>query len=75
MLSNSKGWDPLVVGILKKVKSCLKWNLADLQVLDTWRSKSGKVVLLGDAAHACLPFVFSLKLSLTEVGTRSCNGR
>lgn len=57
MVENFENWDPLLVKVLKKVKECLKWNLADLPLLDTWRSKSGKVVLIGDASHATLPFV------------------
>jgi salicylate hydroxylase len=47
------------VRVLEKVKQCLKWNLADLPLLDTWRSKSGKVILIGDASHATLPFVIT----------------
>jgi hypothetical protein len=59
MVDNFASWDPLLVRVLNKVQECLKWNLADLPLLDTWRSKSGKVVLIGDASHATLPFVFS----------------
>jgi salicylate hydroxylase len=57
MVGNFADWDPLLVRVLKKIQDCLKWNLADLPLLDTWRSKSGKVVLIGDASHATLPFV------------------
>lgn len=35
----------------------LEWKLADLDELPTWCSKSGKVVLLGDAAHAQRPYM------------------
>src|ERR1700737_526286 len=59
MIYNFASWDPLLVRVLEKVKQCLKWNLADLPLLDTWRSKSGKVVLIGDASHATLPFVIT----------------
>jgi salicylate hydroxylase len=58
MVDNFAMWDPLLVRVLKKVTECLKWNLADLPLLDTWRSKSGNIVLIGDACHATLPFVF-----------------
>lgn len=57
MVENFATWDPLLVRVLKKITECLKWNLADLPLLETWRSKSGKVVLIGDASHATLPFV------------------
>jgi salicylate hydroxylase len=62
MVGNFEAWDPLLVRVLKKITECLKWNLADLPLLDTWRSKSGKVVLIGDASHATLPFVRFLLL-------------
>jgi len=57
MIDNFAPWDPLLVRVLRKVKDCLKWNLADLPLLNTSRSKSGRVVLIGDASHATLPFV------------------
>jgi salicylate hydroxylase len=74
MVGNFETWDPLLVLVLKKVTECLKWNLADLPLLDTWRSKSGKVVLIGDASHATLPFVRRRNDPLILVGTRRCNG-
>jgi salicylate hydroxylase len=33
----------------------MRWRIARAKPLDTWRSKEGKVLLLGDAAHAMLP--------------------
>ena len=57
MIENFATWDPLLVRALKKIKECLTWNLADLPLLDTWRSKSENVVHIGDASHATLPFV------------------
>ena len=36
-------------------KDCLVWRASDLPTLPTWRSPSGKVLILGDAAHAILP--------------------
>ena len=52
-----EGWDPLIARILSKVPACLKWQLVELEKIPTWVSSSGKVVLLGDAAHAMLPFL------------------
>lgn len=35
----------------------LQWKLADLSQLPTWSSENGRVVLVGDAAHAQRPFL------------------
>ncbi|KAL1966637.1 hypothetical protein VTN77DRAFT_4048 [Rasamsonia byssochlamydoides] len=50
-------FDPVIRKVLSKVSGCLKWKLADLPPLPTWVSRSGKVVLIGDAAHAMLPYL------------------
>lgn len=55
-------WDPVLQKILRNVESCLKWKLAYLPPLETWVGESGKVVIIGDAAHGMLPYV-SLILS------------
>jgi salicylate hydroxylase len=36
-------------------ENCHLWNVAQLPDLPTWVSRTGKVVLLGDAAHAMSP--------------------
>jgi salicylate hydroxylase len=51
------GFDPLIRKVIDKVSTCLRWTLADLPPLPTWLSQSGKVVLIGDAAHAMVPFL------------------
>jgi salicylate hydroxylase len=48
-----EGWDPRVVRLLQAVETCFWWGLYDRKPLDTW--SSGRLVLLGDAAHAMLP--------------------
>ena len=50
-------FDPLIQRVLLKVKSCLKWALADLPPLSRWVSESGLVVVIGDAAHAMVPYL------------------
>ena len=50
-------FDPVIQKVIAKVTSCWRWTLADLPQLPSWVSKSGKVVLIGDAAHAMVPFL------------------
>ncbi|KAJ5215522.1 uncharacterized protein N7498_001967 [Penicillium cinerascens] len=40
---------------LEHIQHAEKWQMATGPELDTWRSASGRIVLLGDAAHAMLP--------------------
>jgi salicylate hydroxylase len=47
------GWDPRVVRALEAVESCFWWGLYDRRPLERW--SNGRLVLLGDAAHAMLP--------------------
>ena len=37
-------------------ENCSLWKLSELPELDRWHSGDGKVVLVGDAAHAMLPY-------------------
>ncbi len=50
-------FDPVIRKVISKVTNCLKWTLADLPPLQSWLSKSSKVILIGDAAHAMVPFL------------------
>ena len=38
------------------------WRLSELPELETWSSKNGRVVLMGDAAHAMLPYAEAVSL-------------
>jgi salicylate hydroxylase len=57
MRNHYKNFDPIVRQLLTHVKSVLKWVLADMPTLPRWVSKSGQVALIGDAAHAMLPYL------------------
>ncbi|KAH6654607.1 hypothetical protein BKA67DRAFT_284225 [Truncatella angustata] len=46
--------DPLHA-CLEHVESCIRWPIAVAPPLKTWRGVSGRVLLLGDAAHAMVP--------------------
>jgi salicylate hydroxylase len=48
------GWDPRVQQVLARADSVTLWGLYDRPVRD--KLDFGRVVLLGDAAHAVLPF-------------------
>ena len=51
------GWHPMVSSVIDAVNkdSCYRWALYDHSPLEQWSSK--RVTLLGDAAHATLPFM------------------
>jgi salicylate hydroxylase len=48
-------WDPMVEAIIGQVTSTFRWGLYDREPLATWTS--GRLTLLGDAAHPMLPHV------------------
>ncbi|KAK9450072.1 3-hydroxybenzoate 6-hydroxylase-like protein [Limtongia smithiae] len=55
--NNYADWDPKLVKILHKVQACLKWKITYVRELPSWVSKSGRIALLGDSAHATVPFL------------------
>lgn len=56
VLNEFEGWDPRLIKLLKHLpEKCLEWKLCDLEPMDNWTLPGGKIVLLGDAAHAVLP--------------------
>jgi salicylate hydroxylase len=53
--SRFEDFHPAIRTILLRAESCWKWRLAEIPALPSWISENGRVVLLGDAAHAMLP--------------------
>ena len=43
--------------IVQKKKSIHNWPLFEVEPLDKWVSDSGKFILIGDAAHAMVPYL------------------
>ena len=54
-LAEFDGWHPTVRTIIASADRTHRWALYDREPLDTW--SVGRVTLLGDAAHAMLPFM------------------
>jgi salicylate hydroxylase len=48
-------WNPLLTELFSRTERCYKWALYDRDPLPRW--SEGRVTLLGDAAHAMLPYV------------------
>lgn len=41
---------------LAKPEDCYIWRLSEMPPFERWMSESGKVVIVGDAGHAMLPY-------------------
>ncbi|KAF9876672.1 salicylate hydroxylase [Colletotrichum karsti] len=50
-----KGACPEIRKVLDVAKTCDRWRLAELPDLPRWTSEGGRIVLLGDSAHAMQP--------------------
>lgn len=60
-----RGWEERVQGLLGLADVCLRWSLLETKPLDEWVHPNGRFALLGDSAHACLPFMYAHFFSYT----------
>ncbi|KAL9080964.1 MAG: hypothetical protein Q9157_000374 [Trypethelium eluteriae] len=58
--------------LLSSIKKCVKWTIVYLPDLPTYSSENGRIVLLGDAAHAMLPAAASASNMAVEDAAALC---
>lgn len=49
--------DHRLTKIVSLIDSCMKWPLCVVRPLTKWTSPSSKLIVIGDAAHAMLPYM------------------
>lgn len=59
-------FNSVVKSVLAEARDCKSWALAEVPKLERWTSKSGKVVIIGDAAHGMLQFLAQGAAMATE---------
>ena len=53
-----KDWDPAFAALLQAENlMCMKWSLLEIDEVENWCNPAGKFALIGDAAHAMLPYL------------------
>lgn len=57
MKKEFRGWDPRLTKLIDMIDSALKWPLVTGITLQNWIHPSQKLLLLGDGAHAMLPYM------------------
>ena len=49
-------FEPAIKELLDETSAGIRWKIAELPDLPTWSSPRGRIILLGDAAHALPPY-------------------
>lgn len=57
MRAHFSGWDPHLTKIINMIDKTMKWQLLNGQRLKSWVAPSNKVLIIGDAAHAMVPYM------------------
>ncbi|KUI64272.1 3-hydroxybenzoate 6-hydroxylase 1 [Cytospora mali] len=57
MRKEFEGWDPYLTAIIGLIDKVMKTPLMSGAALDRWVAPSSRLVILGDAAHAMLPYM------------------
>ncbi|KAL0766773.1 hypothetical protein CaCOL14_010344 [Colletotrichum acutatum] len=57
MRAEFRGWDSQLTKIIELIDTTIKWPLMAGVPLDNWVADSERLVILGDAAHAMLPYM------------------
>ncbi|KAF2192355.1 FAD/NAD(P)-binding domain-containing protein [Zopfia rhizophila CBS 207.26] len=57
MKQHFEGWDHRLAKIINMIEGTLKWPLLSGKPLKRWVSLSGKLIILGDAAHSMVPYM------------------
>ncbi|GKT65430.1 salicylate hydroxylase [Colletotrichum tofieldiae] len=57
MRAEFRGWDSQLTKIIDLIDTTIKWPLMAGVPLDNWVASYGRLVILGDAAHAMLPYM------------------
>ncbi|KAK1985289.1 FAD binding domain-containing protein [Colletotrichum cereale] len=57
MRAEFQGWDSQLTKIIELIDTTSKWPLMAGVPLENWVADSGRLVILGDAAHAMLPYM------------------
>lgn len=59
-------WDPDFQLLLRLADKAMKWTLLQTDELETWVHPSGRLALLGDSAHATLPYLYVILCKLRK---------
>ena len=54
--SEYSDFEELVRNVISKADRCHRWMISEIPALPSWTSRDGRIVLLGDAAHAMMPY-------------------
>ncbi|KAH8886263.1 FAD/NAD(P)-binding domain-containing protein [Thozetella sp. PMI_491] len=57
ILQEFSGWDSQLLRIISLIETAMKWSLRSGSRLSSWVDPSSRLVLIGDAAHAMVPYM------------------